>query len=90
VQTFLDQHLSVAAGVKQQLQHDAAKTGGLRLLDERFMVIRQAVGVPKRRGDRAADYLSDFVQQMIRSGFVAQALQRHHIEEAQVPAGDGS
>jgi polar amino acid transport system substrate-binding protein len=90
VQTFLDQHLSVAAGVKQQLERDAAKTGGLRLLDERFMVIRQAMGVPKSRGTPAVDYLAGFVQQMIHSGFVAQALQRHHIDEAQVPAGDGS
>jgi polar amino acid transport system substrate-binding protein len=90
VQTFLDQQLSVAAGVKQQLERDAAKAGGLRLLDERFMVIRQAMGVPKSRGAQAADYLADFVQQMIRSGFVVQALQRHHIDEAQVPAGNGS
>ena len=90
VQTFLDQRLDVAAGVKQQLELDAAKTGGLRLLDERFMVIRQAMGVPKSRGTKAADYLAGFVQQMIHSGFVAQALQRHHIDEAQVPGGDGS
>jgi polar amino acid transport system substrate-binding protein len=90
VRTFLDQRLDVAAGVKQQLERDAAKTGGLRLLDERFMVIRQAMGVPKSRGTKAADYLAGFVQQMIHSGFVAQALQRHHIDEAQVPTGDGS
>jgi polar amino acid transport system substrate-binding protein len=90
LQTFLDQHLDVAAGVKQQLEHDAAKAGGLRLLEERFMVIRQAMGVPRLRGEKAAVFLSDFVQQMIRSGFVAQVLKRHHIDEAQVPAGDAS
>ena len=48
VQTFVEQQLEVAAGVKQQLEADAAKTPGLRLLDERFMVIRQAMGVPSR------------------------------------------
>ena len=90
VQTFLDQHLDVAAGVKQQLERDAAKVGGLRLLDQRFMVIRQAMGVPKHRAEQTADNLNNFVQQMIHSGFVTQALQRHHIDEAQVPAGDGS
>ncbi|HZZ03326.1 MAG TPA: ABC transporter substrate-binding protein, partial [Paraburkholderia sp.] len=30
VQGFLDQHLDVAAGVKQQLEKDAVKAGGLR------------------------------------------------------------
>lgn len=87
VQTFLDQHLDVAAGVKQQLERDAAKAGGLRLLDQRFMVIRQAMGVPKNRGENAARYLDDFVGEEIRSGFVSAALKRHHIDEAQVPTG---
>ena len=82
VQGFLDQHLSVAAGVKQQLEKDAAKAGGLRILDQRFMVIRQAMGVPKAKGDAAAAYLSQFVEDMKRSGFVAASLKRHNIEGA--------
>lgn len=90
VQTFADQRLDVAAGVKQQLERDAEKAGGMRLLDQRFMVIRQAMGVPKSRGENAAHYLDDFVHEMIRSGFVAQALKRHHIDEAQVPSADAS
>ena len=84
VQGFIDQHLDVAAGVKQQLEKDAAKTGGMRLLDQRFMVIRQAMGVPKARGDEAAAYLSAFVEEMKTSGFVATSLERHHISGAEV------
>jgi polar amino acid transport system substrate-binding protein len=84
VQTFLEQGLEVAAGVKQQLEADAAKAGGLRLLDERFMVIRQAMGVAKSRGEMAADTLRVFVEDMKRSGFVAEALARHHIAGASV------
>lgn len=84
VQTFLDQGLEVAAGVKQQLEGDAAKIGGLRLLDERFMVIRQAMGVAKSRGEKAAATLRDFVEEMKRSGFVAEALERHRIMGASV------
>ncbi|MFM0205537.1 ABC transporter substrate-binding protein [Paraburkholderia fungorum] len=84
VQGFLDQHLDVAAGVKQQLEKDAAKAGGLRLLDQRFMVIRQAMGVPKAKGDGAAAYLSSFVEDMKASGFVAASLARHHIAGAEV------
>lgn len=84
VQTFLEQNLPVAAGVKQQLQADAAKTPGLRLLDERFMVIQQAMGVPKSRGAAAAAYLATFVEDMKASGFVASALERHKIAGASV------
>ncbi|ASL42101.1 Cyclohexadienyl dehydratase [Burkholderia sp. AD24] len=88
VQGFLDQHLDVAAGVKQQLQKDAAHTGGLRLLDQRFMVIRQAMGVPKARGEDAAAYLASFVEEMKASGFVQASLARHRIDGAAV-AGEG-
>jgi polar amino acid transport system substrate-binding protein len=84
VPTFLEQELEVAAGVKQQLEADAAKTGGLRLLDERFMVIRQAMGVARSRGETAAATLRDFVETMKRSGFVAEALERHRIAGASV------
>jgi polar amino acid transport system substrate-binding protein len=70
--------------VKQQLEADAAKAGGLRLLNERFMVIRQAMGVAKSRGEMAAQVLHDFVEDMKRSGFVAEALVRHHIAGASV------
>jgi polar amino acid transport system substrate-binding protein len=84
VQTFIEQNLEVAAGVKQQLQADASKVGGLRLLDERFMVIRQAMGVSKSRGEQAAAVLADFVEQKKASGFVANALARHGIEGASV------
>ncbi|MBB5423167.1 transporter substrate-binding domain-containing protein [Paraburkholderia sp. CNPSo 3155] len=84
VQTFLEQTLDVAAGVKQQLESDAAKTGGLRLLDERFMVIRQAMGVARSRGEMAAKALREFVADMKRNGFVAEALERHRILGASV------
>lgn len=50
VQTFLDTQCEVAAGVRQQLEADAAHRPGLRLLDERFMVIRQAMGFPPGGG----------------------------------------
>lgn len=88
VQSFLDQHLDVAAGVKQQLQKDASHAGGLRILDQRFMVIRQAMGVPKARGEDAAAYLASFVEEMKASGFVKASLARHRIDGAAV-AGEG-
>jgi polar amino acid transport system substrate-binding protein len=84
VPTFLEQGADVAAGVRQQLEADARGKSGLRLLDGRFMVIRQAMGVPKSRGDAAAALLGTFVEEMKTSGFVADALKRHGIEGASV------
>jgi len=84
VDTFVEQKADVAAGVKQQLQADAARLGGLRLLDGRFMVIQQAMGLPKSRGNEAAGFLSGFVEEMKASGFVADALARHGIKGASV------
>ncbi len=84
---FLAQGVEVAAGVKQQLQADAKRLPGLRLLDGRFMVIQQAMGLPRGR-DNGARYVSAFVEEMKASGFVAAALQRHNIDGALVaPAG---
>lgn len=84
VDTFLAEGSDVAAGVKQQLEMDAQRHGGLRLLPGSFMTIRQAMGLPSGRGAAAAQLLHDFVQEMKRSGFVADALARHRIEGAVV------
>jgi polar amino acid transport system substrate-binding protein len=60
----------------------------VHLLDGRFMVINQAMGMPRGR-DAGARYLAGFVEEMKASGFVAEALKRHNIEGAVVapPAG---
>ncbi len=84
VDHFLAQGADVAAGVKQQLESDAARLGGLRLLPGRFMVIRQAMGCPRSRGESAAAALGGFVEEMKSGGFVAQVLVRHHIAGAAV------
>lgn len=80
---FIADTLDVAAGVRQQLEADARRVGGVRLLPGRFMVIEQAMGVPKGRV-AAQRWLSAFVEEMKASGFVAEALKRHRIEGALV------
>jgi polar amino acid transport system substrate-binding protein len=88
VETFVAQNIDVAAGVKQQLELDAKKHTALRLLPGRFMVIQQAMGTPKTRGEAAAKALHLFVEEMKATGFVAGALAEHKIEGASVaPAG---
>ncbi|AEG93119.1 periplasmic component of an ABC type amino acid transport system-like protein [Ramlibacter tataouinensis TTB310] len=86
---FVAQDLEVAAGVKQQLEADARRVPGLRLLPGRFMVIEQAMGVPKGR-TAAQAWLSRFIEEMKASGFVAEALRRHGIEGAAVALPRGT
>ena len=84
VDHFIATGADVAAGVKQQLEADAARLGGLRLLPDHFMVIQQAMGCPKGRGAAAAAVLAAYVEEMKASGFVAGALARHGIQGASV------
>ncbi|MBJ2156798.1 ABC transporter substrate-binding protein [Variovorax sp. IB41] len=84
VDEFIAQGVEVAAGVRQQLAADAARLPGLRLLPGRFMVIQQAMGLPRSRGVEAANFLSGFVEEMKATGFVADAMARHGIEGALV------
>jgi polar amino acid transport system substrate-binding protein len=84
VDVFVEQQLDVAAGVKQQLQADMLRFPGHRLLPGRFMVIQQAMGLPKGRGEAARAFLARFVEDMKASGFVREALARHGIEGASV------
>jgi len=80
VEVFLSQNLEVAAGVRQQLEKDMARLGGLRLLPGRFMAIHQAMATPKTRSPEVVAYLHSFVEELKASGFVAEALQRHRID----------
>lgn len=84
VDVFVRDAHDVAAGVRQQLEADMKRFTGFRLLPGRFMVIQQAMGLPKSYGSEAAELLSEYVEAMKSSGFVAQSLERHCIEGASV------
>ena len=84
VATMLEGGQPVAAGVRQQLESDAKRIGGVRVLDGCFMVIHQAMAMPRDRNGEAHAYLADFVERMKRQGFVADALRRHGIDGARV------
>ena len=89
VSSFLDKGYEVAAGVRQQLEADTKGMGGVRLLKERFMVINQAMGVPKSKGLEAALFLRTFVEDMKAQGIVKESMTRHGIQGAGVgPAAD--
>jgi polar amino acid transport system substrate-binding protein len=84
---FLKDNLEVAAGVKQAIVQFAKAHPGMRIMDGRFMEIRQAMGTPKARyqgRDAAPRYLSAFIEEMKASGFIAKALARSNQPDAAV------
>jgi ABC-type amino acid transport substrate-binding protein len=90
VDTLLAGGADVAGGIRQALSTIARGNAALRLLPGRFMVIRQAMGVHKSRGDAAAAALAAFVEEMKANGFVADALRRHGIAGASVAPASGA
>ena len=86
VDDFMSGQGNVAAGVKQQLESDAKRYEGLRMLPGRFMVINQAIGIPKARTqyEVTTAYLSDVIAELKQSGFIAEAMKRHNIQGAKV------
>lgn len=86
IDDFMAGQGNVAAGVKQQLESDAKRYEGLRMLPGRFMVINQAIGIPKARPhfESTTAYLSEVIAELKQSGFVADSMKRHDIQGAKV------
>lgn len=75
IELFLQERLEAVAGVRQALAAYAESDPAVRVMDGRFMEIRQAMGMPKGRAE-AMVHLSSFIEEMKASGFVAEALAR--------------
>jgi len=75
IDAFMTEKLEAVAGVKPPLAAWAKGKSELRVMDGRFMEIRQAMGTPQGRGEAGKKYLNAFVEEMKASGFVAKALQ---------------
>jgi polar amino acid transport system substrate-binding protein len=65
----------VIAGVRQLLLMDQAKLPGSKVLEDRFMVIEQAMGMPRGR-EAGLAYAKAFIEDVKASGFVARALEK--------------
>jgi polar amino acid transport system substrate-binding protein len=83
VDVFVNEKLEAIAGVKQPIVAYAKSHPEVRVLDGRFMEIRQAMGTAKGR-DVGARYLRAFVEEMKASGFVAGGLKRSNQPDASV------
>ena len=74
VDVFRAEGLEVAAGIRQPITRYVAENLDLRLIDERFMQIQQAVGTPRSKRPETVAYLHDLVEDLKSSGFVAASL----------------
>jgi polar amino acid transport system substrate-binding protein len=89
VPQFVADGLEAAAGVRQPLLLFAKTHPDVRVMDGRFQLIEEAMGIPRGRSI-AMPYLRAFVEEMKATGFVAQALERSSQPDATVapPAGN--
>jgi polar amino acid transport system substrate-binding protein len=81
---FTDERLEVAAGIRQPILDFLAVRPDLRMLEPRFMEIRQALGTTRTRSQETVAFLHTFVEDLKSSGFVADALHRSGRRDATV------
>jgi polar amino acid transport system substrate-binding protein len=78
-QLFVDDGLDALAGLRPGLLKDAARLPGSRVIDGRFSSVQQAMGTPRGRDDAGFAYLAAFVEEMKRTGFVAERIAAHDV-----------
>lgn len=81
---FVAQGLEVVAGIRQLMTEFVAEHPGFRLIEDRFMEIRQAVGTATTRTPETVRFLRDLVEELKGNGFVAEALRRSGRSDALV------
>ncbi|MET9314762.1 transporter substrate-binding domain-containing protein [Kribbella sp. NPDC003505] len=74
VDVFRAEGLEAAAGIRQPITRYVAEHPELRLIDERFMQIQQAVGTARSKRPETVAYLHDLIEDLKSSGFVARSL----------------
>lgn len=73
---FEEQDLDVAAGIREPVTAYVAAHPGLRVIDEPFMQIRQAVATRPTVSAETTAWLDELIDQLLAQGFVADALRR--------------
>jgi polar amino acid transport system substrate-binding protein len=81
---FSEQSLEAGAGIRQPVSGFAARTPGFRVIDERFMQIRQAVGVTRTHAPGTVRFLAAVIEELKASGFISDALRRSGQDSALV------
>ena len=86
IHTFLKTQADVAAGVKEQLLEDMKHHGGLRMLADSFMQIRQALVLHRDTGSQTYNMVESFLNDCLRNGYIADSMRRHGISGARLLA----
>ena len=73
---FLTRNLEAAAGIREPMSEFVATHSGLRIIDEPFMEIRQAVGTANSKRPETTGFLHELVEELKATGFVADSLRR--------------
>jgi len=76
VDVFLAQGLEAGAGIRRPVTAFAEGRPEVRLVDDRFMQIRQAVGTTVGRAADTVDFLRGLVEELKADGFIADSLKR--------------
>ncbi|WP_432888321.1 transporter substrate-binding domain-containing protein [Kribbella sp. CA-245084] len=74
VDVFRAEGLEAAAGIRQPIAAYVAEHPDLRVIDERFMQIRQAVGTARSKHPDTVAHLHDVIEDLKASGFIAASL----------------
>jgi len=80
--------MDALAALKPRLVTDAESLPGSRILDGRFTAVQQAVGTPKGRS-AGARYLSEFVEDIKKTGLVAKTIEKNGVRGLTVAAPAG-
>lgn len=83
---FVEKNFEVMAGLRPNLEANALKAPGTRLLDGAFTAVQQAMGVPKPRLAAAA-YLAAFADEITASGLLGELIARHGIKGLSIVRG---
>jgi polar amino acid transport system substrate-binding protein len=73
---FRGQDLEAGAGIREYVRDFVARNPGFRLIDERFMQIRQAVGTSRAHAPGTVRFLAATIEDLKASGFIGDALRR--------------
>jgi len=73
---FAEQGLDVAAGIREPVTAYVAAHPGVRIIDEPFMQIRQALATRIAASEETIEWLDELLDELLAGGFVADALRR--------------
>ena len=75
---FLNDNLDVLAGLRPKLIDDVKNIPGAKILEGQFMSVQQAIGT-SIKNTNSAIYISEFVEEMKKTGFVQKLIDKHNV-----------